>query len=476
MNKFLAKVRETRAALAEERAALLAEADGLVEARDAFGDAEEARGEEIISRLKAINVEDAAAAEREAELVAAEERAAGVAKGPQFIRQVETTDLDVRSMSAGEVRSAALKTLDVQRSVSLSDKQLEHVDKLVRSESENTDGAAIAQRLLITERPEYRNAFVKVFHALGGEAGLTDGERRALAEFRAASSSASAGGYGVPVLIDPTIILTSQGSSNAVYNAARKVTITNDRWKGVSSAGVTWSWDGEATAVSDDAPTLAQPDVPVYKAQGFIPYSIEIGMDYPNFAAEMSRLLVSGYMELLAQAMVVGTGSSQPTGIAVALSATSSEVLPTTDGAFGAVDVYALWDALPERFRANAKWLSSTSTMNTIRRFASGASNSDANFTVNITQEAVPRLFGREYMTSEYMADFVGTTGQSDYLIVGDFDNFLIAQRAGMNVELVPMLFDVTNNRPTGQRGWYAWARVGSDSIVDNAFRMLANT
>ena len=41
--------------------------------------------------------------------------------------------------------------------------------------------------------------------------------------------------------------------------------------------------------------------------------------------------------------------------------------------------------------------------------------------------------------------------------------------------ELVPHLFDVTNNRPTGQRGWFAWARVGADSIVDNAFRLLQN-
>ncbi len=472
MNKFLVKVQERRAALAAERAALLAEADGLAESRDAFGDAEEARGNDIVARLKAINVEDAECAEREAELSAAEERAAAVSSAPTFIRQVETKDIDVRSMSSGEIRDAALKTLETQRSVRLTDAQSEQVDRLVRSQSNNTDGARIAQRLLITERPEYRNAFVKVFHALGGEPGLTDGERRALAEFRAASSSDSAGGYGIPVLIDPTIVLSSQGSSNAVYNAARKVTITNDQWMGVSSAGVTWSWDAEAAAVSDDAPTLAQPTVPVYKAAGFIPYSIEIGQDYPNFAAEMSRLLVAGYMELLAEAMITGTGSGQPTGIAVALSATTSEVLPTTDGAFGAVDVYALWDALPERFRANAKWLSSTSTQNSVRRFGT----SDADFSVNITQSGIPQLFGREYMTSEYMADFTGTTGQSDFLIVGDFDNYLIAQRAGMNVELVPMLFDVTNNRPTGQRGWYAWARVGADSIIDRAFRMLANT
>ena len=60
--------------------------------------------------------------------------------------------------------------------------------------------------------------------------------------------------------------------------------------------------------------------------------------------------------------------------------------------------------------------------------------------------------------------------------MVGDFRNFVIAQRAGMEVEYVPNLFDTTTGTPTGQRGLFAWARVGSDSVNDNAFRMLVNT
>ena len=71
---------------------------------------------------------------------------------------------------------------------------------------------------------------------------------------------------------------------------------------------------------------------------------------------------------------------------------------------------------------------------------------------------------------------FSGTTGASNLLVVGDFRNFVIADRAGMTVELVPHLFDVTNNRPTGQRGWFAWARFGSNSVNDLGFRLLQNT
>ena len=62
----------------------------------------------------------------------------------------------------------------------------------------------------------------------------------------------------------------------------------------------------------------------------------------------------------------------------------------------------------------------------------------------------------------------------NDLLIYGDFaSNFVVTQRVGTSVELIPHLFSPNNLRPTGQRGLYAWARWGSDSINDAAFRML---
>jgi HK97 family phage major capsid protein len=57
-------------------------------------------------------------------------------------------------------------------------------------------------------------------------------------------------------------------------------------------------------------------------------------------------------------------------------------------------------------------------------------------------------------------------------LIYGDFSNFVVTQRVGATVELIPHLFGA-NRRPTGQRGLYMWARYGSDSINDSAFRLL---
>lgn len=401
-------------------------------------------------------------------------------RSPEFMQRVQPQEGDARTMSRGEARDKALKLLeDGAATRHLETRQLESVERTLRRRTVDTDGTLVARRMLLTENDAYRSAFVKLVTRTSPI--LNSDEARAIEafdEFRAMSiGTDAAGGYGVPVLIDPTIILTAQGSPNDIINLARVETITNDEWKGVTSAGVTWSFDAEAAEVSDDSPTLAQPAVPTYKAQGFIPYSIEVGMDYPNFASEMSTLLDEGYRELLAEALTTGSGSNAPTGIVTALDAnTNVEVTPTTDGAFGAVDVYRLWDALPIKYRRrNPVWMSSTDVMNEVRQFAGSSGASDANFSVNITQESIPRLFGKNYYENDFMSDFTGTTGAANLLIVGDFKNYLVAQRAGMNVELVPHLLHTSNNRPSGQRGWYAWARVGADSINDLGFRLLQN-
>ncbi|HEY3259783.1 MAG TPA: hypothetical protein VGJ95_05850, partial [Pseudonocardiaceae bacterium] len=95
------------------------------------------------------------------------------------------------------------------------------------------------------------------------------------------------------------MILTDQETDNPFLTLARQVEVNTNAWKGVSAAGVSWSFDAEASAVSDDSVTLAQPSVTVFMARGFIPYSIEIGEDWPGFQAEMARLLAEGYDELL---------------------------------------------------------------------------------------------------------------------------------------------------------------------------------
>lgn len=387
---------------------------------------------------------------------------------------------DPRTLSTRAVYDRSMAVVDSSSGGRhLRDDQRDQVHKVLRTQTGDTNGELVGRLLLATENPHYRSAFQKI--AASQTPIFTPEESRAIEQVqlikRAMSIGVDAsGGFAVPVLIDPTIILTSQGSENDILRLARVETITNDTWRGLSSAGVSWSFKAEASASTDNSPSIGQPEVPTRRADGFIPFSIEIGMDWPGFAEQMSGLLAEGYDELLADKLTTGTaGSNEPNGLVSSLDALTNpaNIELTTAGVVGSVDIYGLWNQLPQRFRrrSSTAWLSSTDVQNTIRQLGT----TDPNFTVDITQEAIPRLFGKEYPMNDFMQDDPAGTGTQPLLVVGDFQGYLVAQRAGMTVEFIPQLFDVTNNRPTGQRGWFAWARVGAGVINPNAFRLLTN-
>ncbi len=89
-----------------------------------------------------------------------------------------------------------------------------------------------------------------------------------------------------------------------------------------------------------------------------------------------------------------------------------------------------------------------------------------------MTADGIPSLLGRPVVESSSMDGTYGS-GDNYNLVVGDFSNYVIYERIGMTVEYVPHLFATGNNRPSGQRGIYAYWRVGADSVNDNAFRIL---
>lgn len=385
---------------------------------------------------------------------------------------------DIRRLTPTEARDRALRNLDDRRSTShLRSDEKDQVEKMLRSD------ANVARRILVTETDDYRSAFLKA--TTRPNPILTPEEQRALLqweEFRAASEgTSSAGGYGIPVYIDPSIIMTSQGSSNPFLSIARQVQVNTNAWKGVSSAGVTWSFDSEAAQVSDDTPTLAQPSVTVFMARGFIPFSIEVADDYPAFASEMQRLLAEGYDELLVDKLTRGNGSTEPKGILTALSAnTNVRVTVTTVGTIGAPDPYKVWQQVPQRFRRNASWLMSVSANNAVRQI--GSTNVYHGYTVNLPSGWADQLFNSPVYESAYMpATTTSNTAPEGVAVVGDFSNFVIARNGGMNVELAPLLFQQTTagtgfGLPTGQRGWFAHTRIGSNSVNDLGFRLLVNS
>jgi len=415
--------------------------------------------------------------------------------GPYFNKKVDPFDTDPRdpSLTRSDVISRAMTAIEQEKRVWISDENKGHLDNLIhRSENDDEgqfDGTYIARRTLLTESPLYRSAFKK-YMRFGPMAAYNHDEQRAVAAFQefetawvsraAGEVTTTAGGFGVPIFIDPTIIVTSGAADVPMLRVCRHEQVTNNIWKGVSSAGMSWSYDTEAAEVSDDTATLAQPTVSVHMARGYIPYSIEVGQDYPGFATEMGRLLDQGYSDLLAVKTMTGTGTGEPWGIFTAIDQTSaSEVIPTTDGSFGGVDVFKAWNALPERYRGRATWFMSVGVESAIRQFAAAAGSSSSYFTVDLTADGVSRINGRPVVVTDYAPTFSGsvpgTTGPQNILVVGDASNYLFVQRAGMSVEQVPLVIGSSGQRPTGQRGMFAWARNGGDSVNDRGFILLQN-
>jgi HK97 family phage major capsid protein len=390
-------------------------------------------------------------------------------------------------MSDQQLRDTALRFLEnAGREFDLRSDQQDQMDKLLRTaigkDSAEMDGSKLARRLLLTESPAYRSAFQEVitnpYPVLTAEEGEALRAVRA-EEMRGMSENVTtAGGFGVPTLLDPSLLLTSGASAAPVLDICRQVPSNTNLWKGVSTAPPTWSWDTEGAAVSDDSPVLAQPSITVHMARGFIPASIELTMDYPDFAGEISRVLEQGWVDTVAAATVTGSGSGQPYGVFTKLDATAaSEIVVTTFAQLGAVDVFKVWNALPERFRSRADWLMSVSAESQIRSFSS-ANQSSAYFTVDLTADGLSRLNGRPVRVTDYAPTFTaGSAGHQNYVVVGDFSNYVWVRRMdGMKIEPINHLLDTTTGRPTGTRGFFAYSRAGGDATVTQAFRLLNTT
>jgi len=361
-----------------------------------------------------------------------------------------------------ELRARAISAIETMQG--MNDKRREGATSIIE-EFDNEKGD-IARMALVTSSPAYLRAFSKA--ARGQEHTQTPDERDAVT--RAMSLTDAAGGYLVPFQLDPTVIITSDGSLNQIRQIARQVVATGDVWNGVSSGAVSWSWDAEGIEVSDDATTFAQPAITVHKAAGFVPISLEALADEQNVAQEVGRLLAFGKETLEATAFAVGTGSGQPTGIVTALTGGSSVVTSTTTDVFASADVYKVQGSLPARYRASASWLANNLIYNLIRNFDT---TGGAQLWERIGGDRPAQLVGRNAYEAEAMDGTITALATNPVLVFGDFSNYVIADRIGMTVEFIPHLFHTGSNRPSGSRGWYAYFRSGADSVNDGAFRML---
>jgi HK97 family phage major capsid protein len=356
-----------------------------------------------------------------------------------------------------EIRDRAMRAIDITRFPhTRTNEARDYVkDLLERIDNPTT----LARRILTTGSPVYQRAFGK---SIAGQY-LTGEEQRAM------SLTGAAGGFAVPLNIDPSVIPTSNSTVNPIRSVARVIPITVDEWRGVTSGAITVAYAAEATETTDNSPTIAQPIISTEKAEAFIPFSIEIGMDWSGLQAEMGRLLQEGKDDTEADKFITGSGTNEPFGV---ITGATNTVNATTGQTFDAEDLYRLEATLPPRYRARAAFFGNRSIYNLIRQFVlTGQSNPWKDLEQSTTTDGrVGNLLGYPAYEASTMT---GTTATGvKFLILGDFSRYVIIDRVGLDVEVIPHLVG-TNHRPTGQRGLYAYFRNGAKVVDANAFRVL---
>ncbi|SCL21691.1 phage major capsid protein [Micromonospora inyonensis] len=321
-------------------------------------------------------------------------------------------------------------------------------------------GTAVARQMLITGTPEYLAAFQSYMEDPGG-----------MSSRAALSLTPANGGYLVPFTLDPTIILTNNGSANPYRAYATiKTTATND-WNGVTSAGVSAEWTAEGIEAADATPTVGQLKITPQKADAYLFGSYEVLGD-SDIAQQLPELLADAKDRLEESAFAVGTGTGQPNGV-LARGTTLAAAAGTAATGPTAASVYSLMGALPARWRgprANNVWLANLTTINALRNVPSFTGS-----TTSIVNDSgpVPTLLGKPLLESTSVAGAFANGAK--VLAFGDMRQYYIVDRVGMSVVYDPVVLGA-NRRPTGQGAWYAFWRVGADVSTAGAFRVLTLT
>lgn len=386
-------------------------------------------------------------------------------------------DVNVRAMGESDAISAARHALDdiQRRNTAVPAAGLERVTDVLLN-GNGAEPGRIARWAITAANPAYETAFAKVLRdPTRGHLEWNSNEQAAYSAVadltRAMSLTGANGGYMVPFALDPSIMLTNDGSSNPLRRLATVKLTTSDTWHGITSAGATAEWKAEAVEVADGSPTIAQPAIPTFFGDSFVPYSFEYGMDAADALAELSRVLVDAADNLMATAYTTGNGTTAPQGIVTGLAGTASEINTTGSEAIDASDPYALQAALPARFSPNASWQSHIAIANGYRQMET----TGGALKFPELRDNPARLLGKPwYENSNMDATINAAATASNYVtIYGDVAaGYFIVDRIGATLELIPNLMGA-NGRPTGQRGALLWFRTGGKVVVPQALRLL---
>jgi HK97 family phage major capsid protein len=385
---------------------------------------------------------------------------------PQFMRRVdpwsEAHPLRDRAMAAVDTHARSMPTLDGDK-----------IGRLI--DSENSAAATeTARYVTVTGSPAYRSAFAEWLRH--PERPLwTDAEVAAFREadsLRAAMSLTTAnGGAMVPYILDPSVMLSNNGTINPIRQLARVETIAGaTEFRGVTSAGVSAEWLAEGAEAADASPTFAQPAIPTYRASSYVFGSYEILAD-AGFESQLMTVFADAKDRLEGTAFATGNGTTQPEGLVTGLVAAGSTVNTITTDTFAVGDVYALQNAIPARFRrGNSSFLAALPILNRIRQFDTTGGSS---LWATLGSAGPANLLGDPIFECSDLDGTINALADNYIMVAGDVRQaYTVVDRLGLTLVVDNMVLGA-NRRPTGQAGFFAYWRSGAEVTVAAAARVL---
>jgi HK97 family phage major capsid protein len=366
-----------------------------------------------------------------------------------------------------------------------NDRARGHVERLLdKAIDEGDETGDFARYVLASSDPSYKRAFSKLMRAMARNVpayDLTAEEQRAYQRTMAAERALGLGTTGVPLpfTLDASVIPTSNSVVNPWRAICRTEQVVTNNWKGATSGAITAAYAAEATEASDNTPTMAQPSVDAVRAQAFVPFSIEADQDWAALQREMSVLIADAKDDLESNKFFSGSGTNEPFGLN-AMSA-GADIATAGVGAFVIGDTFKLEEGVVPRARPRSTIVGNRTILNKIRQFdtAGGAGlwlywpQGLANKPSSDRGDGNTGAAGLGYPVYESSQMLATVTTGSRILLMGNFRYFIIIDRVGMSLEIIPHLFGAANRFPTGQRGLYAFWRNGGKTLSESQFKFL---
>lgn len=308
---------------------------------------------------------------------------------------------------------------------------------------------------------EYRAIEKYVRYGLMDDSRWTPEEKRALA-----GTSDADGGFLVPDEFANDILMNAFDQSELLQyvdlgTTGRDAIVTPSLSKPVVS------WGLAGVAVTDQTLSTGQVRIPIHFLQALALVSEDVLSDaQANLDSELNNAFSEAVAEAKDDAILVGTGASQPVGV-LTLASVQARAVNTgiaallTDSTHNGFDILMqAFMGLNKKYRRNATWAMNSTTERVLR--VSKDANGGYIWNAQGSLAEVATLLGRPVATAEGAPDIAAN---SFPIVVGDFKRYRMRDRTGVTIQRL-----VERYAEFGQVGFRLKHRTGGAPLLAEAF------